>query len=386
MSDARVSPRERLVLTAIIELYIATGEPVASQTVAHYFSNKEGLSSATIRNVMATLGESGLLEQPHTSAGRVPTAAAFRYYVEQITQPNRMATGAPASSLNAMPQGTSSLDSGTQGSSPLGPSQLSDARRGQIEESFSGVTSTNDYLERTSHVLALLSSGLGVALASSTAGQVLEHIHFSRLSTGRVLAVLVTQAGAVQDRVLALDRDLTHIELETAARYLNENFRGWLVERIRAEVARRVELERAAYHQMLASIEELCRKGALAGGETGPAIFVDGMANLIAAELDRERLRQMLLALEAKQRLVELLTAYVDGRQQEVRVVVGLELGETSEAMQDLVLIGAPARLGGANLGTVAVIAPTRIQYQEMIQAVRYIAGLSERLLEVPAD
>jgi heat-inducible transcriptional repressor len=152
-------------------------------------------------------------------------------------------------------------------------------------------------------------------------------------------------------------------------------------------------LEQEAYHQMLASIEELCRKGALAGGEAGPAIFVDGMANLIAAEVDRERLRQMLLALEAKQRLVELLTAYVDGRQQEVRVVVGLDLAghdsagldEASQAMRNMVLIGAPARLGGANLGTVAVIAPTRIQYQEMIQAVRYIAQLSERLLEVSA-
>jgi heat-inducible transcriptional repressor len=270
---------------------------------------------------------------------------------------------------------------------------LSEARRGQIEESFSGVASSNDYLERTSHVLALLSSGLGVALAGVTATQVLEHIHFSRLSASRVLAVLVTQAGAVQDRVLTLDRELSHVELETAARYLNENFRGWPIERIRAEVARRVELEQAAYHQMLASVEELCRKGALAGGEAGPVIFVDGMANLIAAELDRERLRQMLLALEAKQRLVELLTAYVDGRQQEVRVVVGLDaagldaagLDEASQVMQNLVLIGAPARLGGANLGTVAVIAPTRIQYQEMIQAVRYIARLSERLLEVPA-
>jgi len=94
MPDARVSPRERLVLMAIIEQYIATGEPVASQAVARHFSNQEGLSAATIRNVMATLGESGLLEQPHTSAGRVPTAAAFRYYVEQITQPGRMAAGA----------------------------------------------------------------------------------------------------------------------------------------------------------------------------------------------------------------------------------------------------------------------------------------------------
>jgi heat-inducible transcriptional repressor len=108
------------------------------------------------------------------------------------------------------------------------------------------------------------------------------------------------------------------------------------------------------------------------------------MANLIAAEVDRERLRQMLLALETKQRLVELLTAYVDGRQQEVRVVVGLD--EASPAMQDLVLIGSPVRLGGDNQGAVAVIAPTRIQYQEMIQAVRYIARLSERILEVPSD
>ena len=379
MPDVRINPRERLVLTAIIELYIATGEPVASQAVAHFFADREGLSSATIRNVMATLGEAGLLDQQHTSAGRVPTAAAFRYYVEQITEPGRMAAGAQPSSLGAVPQGASSL----------GSPSLSEARREQIEERFSGVTSTNDYLERTSHVLALLSCGLGVALASSTTGQILEHIHFSRLSTGRVLAVLVTQVGAVQDRVLAMDRELNQIELETAARYLNENFRGWPIERIRAEVARRVELEREAYHQMLASVEELCRKGALAGGETGPAIFVDGMANLIAAEVDRERMRQMLLALEAKQRLVELLTAYVDGRQQEVRVVVGLGmagLDEASQAMQDLVLIGAPARLHGANLGTVAVIAPTRIQYQEMIQAVRYIAKLSERLLEVPAD
>ncbi len=372
MADVRVSPRERLVLTAIIELYIATGEPVASQAVAHSFADREGLSSATVRNVMATLGEAGLLEQAHTSAGRVPTAAAFRYYVEQLTQSGRAGAGGQA------PGGA------TQGDSTLNSTLLSEARREQIEDSFTGVNSSNEYLERTSHVLALISSGLGVALASATAGQVLEHIHFSRLSVGRVLAVLVTQTGAVLDRVLTLDRELTHLELETAARYLNENFRGWPIERIRTEVSRRVEVEREAYRQMLASVEELCRKGALAGGESGPAIFVDGMANLITAELDRERLRQMLLALEAKQRLVELLTAYVDGRQQEVRVVVGLD--EASPAMQDLVLIGAPARLGGANLGTVAVIAPTRSQYQEMIQAVRYIAGLSERLFPTPID
>jgi heat-inducible transcriptional repressor len=261
---------------------------------------------------------------------------------------------------------------------------LSEERRGQIEESFSGVSSSNEYLERTSHVLALISSGLGVALASSPAEQVLEHIHFSRLSAGRVLAVLVTRAGAVLDRVLVLDRELTHLELETAARYLNETFHNWPIDRIRTEITRRMEAERVAYDQLLASVEELCRKGALTVEDATSVLYVEGRANLIAAEVDRERLKQMLLALEAKQRLVDLLTAYVSGSQQEVRVVVGLD--EASPAMQDLVLIGSPARLGGSSLGTVAVIAPTRIQYQEMIQAVRYVARLSERLLDIPSQ
>jgi heat-inducible transcriptional repressor len=357
MLEFRVSPRERLVLTAIIEIYIATGEPVSSQAVARYFENKDGLSSATIRNVMAVLGDLGLLDQPHTSAGRLPTPLAFRYHVAQLQQSSRNTSAAPASQLP----------------------QISDQRRQQIEDSFAGVNSPLQYLERTSHVLALISSGLGVAVASSAAPPILEHIHFSRLSTGRVLAVLVTRAGAVQDRVLTIDRELSYSDLEMAARYLNENFRGWPLDRIRTEVARRIEAEQAEYQNRLHALEELCRQGALAADAAGPMIYVEGMANLLAGELDRERLRQMLVALEAKQRLVELLNAYVDSRQHEVRVVVGLE--EALPAMQDLVLVGAPARFGTENMGTVAVIAPTRMQYQEMIQAVSYIARLSDRVL-----
>src|SRR3984957_11721909 len=129
MPDLRISPRERLVLTAIVELYIATGEPVASQAVARMFADRDGLSSATLRNVMAALGDAGLLEQPHTSSGRVPTAAAFRYYVEQITQAGRAAAGTNAAN---------SVQGGAE-------SPLSEARRGQIEESFAGVVSSNDY-------------------------------------------------------------------------------------------------------------------------------------------------------------------------------------------------------------------------------------------------
>ena len=215
MPEVRLSPRERLVLTAIIDAYITTGEPVASQALARVFADRDGLSSATLRNVMSTLGELGLLEQPHTSSGRVPTAAGYRFYVEQLTQAGR---------LTVLTRGSAGGTGGEAGA-------MSELTRGQIEESFSGVASSHEYLKQAaSHVLALLSSGLGVALAGSTAGQVLEHIHFSRLATGRVLAVVVTQTGAVQDRVLTLDRELTHLELETAARYLNENFRGWPID------------------------------------------------------------------------------------------------------------------------------------------------------------
>jgi heat-inducible transcriptional repressor len=351
-SDLRISPRERLVLTTILEIYIATGEPVASQAIARQLGNKDGMSAATIRNIMASLDEAGLLDQPHTSAGRIPTAQAFRFYVEQLAGPARITA-------------------------------LTPERREQIDEGFAGVNSSQQFLERTSHVLALVSSGVGVALASAREAQSLEHIHFSRLSRGRVLAVLVTMSGVVQDRVLVLDRDLSILELETSARFLNENFHGWSVQRIRAELDRRIQAERSEYDRLIQSVEELCRKGALADdASSGPIIFIEGVANLLTSEIDRERLRMMLSALEAKQRIIELLNAYVDARQQTVRVVVGLE--EAIPGLHNVVLIGAPARTGDENLGTVAVIGPTRIQYQETINAVSYIAQLYDRIFPPP--
>jgi heat-inducible transcriptional repressor len=258
---------------------------------------------------------------------------------------------------------------------------LTSARREQIDESFSGVGSTQQFLERTSHVLALVSRGVGVALASMREAQSLEHIHFSRLTAGRVLAVVVTTAGTVQDRVLLLDRDMPLSELEASARFLNENFRGWSIDRIRTELDRRIERERTEFDRLMQSVNELYRKGALEGeAGSGPVIFVEGVANLLTGEIDRERLQLMLKALEAKQRLIELLNAYVDARQQAVRVVVGLE--DAIPGMNDLVLIGTSARMGGANVGTVAVIGPTRIQYEETMSAVAYIAQLSDRLFQ----
>jgi heat-inducible transcriptional repressor len=351
-SEPRLSPRERTVLTAIVETYIATGEPVASQALARHFGNKDGMSSATIRNVMASLADAGLLDQPHTSAGRIPTAQAFRFYVEHLG-------GGPQVAI-------------------LAPQRLE-----QIEESFAGIGTSQQYLERTSHVLALISSGLGVALATTHELHTLEHIHFTRLAAGRVLGVVITKAGSVLDRVLMLDHDLATSELETAARFLNENFHGWSIERIRVELARRLEAERSEYDRLMHSLEELYRKGALAADDAvAPVIFVEGVANLLAGETDRERLHTMLHALEAKERLIELLNAYVDARQRTVRVVVGLE--DAIPELRDFVLIGATARIGTENLGTVAVIGPTRIQYQETINAVSYIAQLSGKIFQPP--
>jgi heat-inducible transcriptional repressor len=364
--DLRISQRERLVLTAILEIYIATGEPVSSQAVACAFDHQDGLSSATIRNVMAALAEAGLLEQPYTSSGRIPAALAFRLYAENLMgqpsfglTPNRLSASLQQNGLSAERQG-----------------QI----RGQIEENYSGIHSTQQFLERTSHVLAELSSGVGVALSRAPEQEALEHIHFSRLSACRVLAVVVTKPGAVLDRVLALDRDLTHTELEVAASFLNENFRGWTLDKIRLDVERRLQEERNEYDRLLSSIEELCRKGALTDSITPQTVFVEGVANLLSSELEREPLRQMLVALEAKQRLIELLNAYVDAHQQNVRVVVGLE--DALPGLNNLVLVGAPARLGEASVGTVAVIAPTRMHYQETIHAVSFVSQLSEKLFE----
>jgi heat-inducible transcriptional repressor len=188
--------------------------------------------------------------------------------------------------------------------------------------------------------------------------------------------VVVTTSGTVQDRVLLLDRDMPVGELEASARFLNENFHGWSIDRIRAELDRRLVEERTEYDRLARAVKELYRKGALEGeSASGPVIFVEGVANLLSGEMDRERLRVMLTALEAKQRLIELLNAYVDARQRMVRVVVGLE--DAAPGMENLVLIGSPA-----NMGTVAVIGPTRIQYEETINAVAYIAQLSDRLLQ----
>ena len=342
-NPGQIGPRGREILTAIIETYISTGEPVGSRTLSRH--HKDGLSPATIRNVMADLADAGYLEQPHTSSGRVPTAEAYRYYVDHIS----------------------------------GSTLLSPADHDLISGSLDGVVDIQEFLERTSHVLSMVSSGVGVAVSSGGPKNALEHIYFSRQGANRVLAVVVTKSGVVHDRMMRLENDLTQIDLDTAARYINENFGGWTIESLRAELSRRIEHERSEYDRLMSSLEQLYKGGALAGDEAANSIFVEGVANLVGNEEDRERLRDLLKTLEEKQRVAELLSAYLDTKQEAVRVVIGL--GDAVPEMRNFVLIGAPARVGDEVRGSLAVIGPTRMDYQHTITAVSYIAQLFDKLL-----
>jgi len=339
--------REREILTAIVETFIASGEPVGSRTLAR--SSREGLSAATIRNVMADLADAGFLEQPHASAGRVPTAEAYRYYVEQLS----------------------------------GEARLSHENQSIIEDTLTGVTDVAEFRERTSHVLSLISHSVGVTVASSGPRNALEHVYFSRLGDAKVLAVVVTRSGVVRDRVLRLD--IPQTDLDLAARYINENFRGWTMGDMRAELARRLEQERSEYDRLMKSIEQLYKQGALASTDDTQAVFVEGAANLIGnqvtGEEDRQRLQDMLRTLEEKEKVVKLLSAYLDTRQEAVRVVIGLDEALPASNLQNFVLIGAPARVGGEVMGSLAVIGPTRLDYQHTMSAVSYIARLFDKLL-----
>src|SRR2546430_4501506 len=165
-----IGDRQREILTAIVETFIATGEPVGSRTLSR--ASREGLSPATIRNVMADLADAGFLDQPHTSAGRVPSTEAYRYYVEQLT----------------------------------GKARLSQEDENMIQDSLHGVSDVQEFMERTSHVLSLVSHNVGVTVAMGGLKNALEHVYFSRLGDQKVLAVVGTRAGLLRGPGLPLGR------------------------------------------------------------------------------------------------------------------------------------------------------------------------------------
>ena len=241
MPEQRITARQQHILVAVAEIYIATGEPASSALIARALGEHGGsVSSATVRHEMADMTEAGLLEQPHTSAGRVPSAQGFRLYVQ-------------------------TLEAGAAGFGMGERRVLASSLQATIDSGLAGVTGTDALLARSSGLLASLSSGVGLAIGALAAGDLLEHVHFTRLAERRVLAVVVGRSGTVRDRLLAVHDDLSPGQLESAANFLNEHFRGWQLERVRAEMLRRIERERTAYHRMMEAAERDDERGELRG-------------------------------------------------------------------------------------------------------------------------
>jgi heat-inducible transcriptional repressor len=273
----------------------------------------------------------------------VPTTDAYRFYVKQLT----------------------------------GEARLSSTDEDLIQGTLQASGDVQEFLERTSHVLSLISHGVGVTVAANaTQRNALEHVYFQRLGDRKILAVVVTSGGLVRDRILRPEHDLTLEDLEASANYINQNFRGWEMQSIRDELAKRLQQERNEYDRLMRSVEQL--QTALSSEGASQSVYVEGAANLVVTEQDKERLRQLLATLEEKQRIVDLLSAYLDVKQEAVRVVVGLE--DAMPHLSNFVLIGTPARVGDEVMGSLAVIGPTRMDYEHTITAVSYIARMFDRL------
>jgi heat-inducible transcriptional repressor len=345
MSSAQaLTARQQDILFSIVESYIETGEPVASRTISKM--RKNSLSPASIRNVMADLDEDGYLEQPHTSAGRIPTEKAFRLYAESLR-------------LKIRPL--------------LDPDRV----RLQLNEA----ASLSDRIERSSRLLSQITRNIGIAAAIPTASQTLEHIELIRLSPHRALMVVVTRDRMVRDRVVFLEDDIGADELVSIRNYLNENFSGWILSEARQELRRRLEQERAAYDEILKRLAVLYGKGLLEP-DLVPAIHMEGTSNLVGLDfhLTREKLRDLFRALEQKERMLQLLDRFLEQRSSELGVQVGL--GDLDPAMRPLSLIGLNISLPGGLSARIAVLGPMRMNYQRVIAAVLEVGGAFQEAID----
>ena len=336
--------RSKGTLMAVIRTHIQTGEPVASRTVSR--QQKVRLSPASIRNIMMELEEEGFLEQPHTSAGRVPTGKAYRFYASQCD------ASQPPSKADQ---------------------QLILSHLGQSAEIPEEVL-----LEKTSRVLSLISHNVGVVVWEPLAQTILEHIHFVRLGERRILVVLVVPHSLMRHHVIRVEHEISQSELEAASQYLNQHFRGRELEEIRAELIHQVRQERAAYDSMLRNLGQMCAQGMLA--ESSPAeIFLEGTSNLVGQpELaDPAKIRELLQALEEKENLVHLLNECIHVPGDPLQVVIGLPGRPT--LLKGFALIGAAFSCQERLKGRLAILGPARMEYDRVIRAIGYIGRLLQR-------
>lgn len=338
--------RNRQILADIVRTYIETGEPVSSRAISARF--EETLSTATIRNVMAELEEGGLLYQPHTSAGRVPTAAAYRFFAQEI------ATQATLSAVD----------------------------KEWIQRQMGGATSAVEITERAGHVLAEVSNGLGIIVSPAMGKTVLEHARMWLLPDGRVVVVLISPGGNTRDKILRPLRRFTQGELDATAEFLNRHYSGWTLEDIRADLLQKLATERERYEGIVQSALTLCDPAVL-GDESARQVHVEGTAQMVGASefADQAQLRDLLAAIEEKHRLVTVLNACIE-TPEPVYVQIGVK--EISAAGDNLALISAPYSRNDLVQGSLGVLGPTRMHYERAITAVAYVAQLfSEALSKI---
>ena len=330
------SARKFEILHAIVRAYIEDGEPVASRDVAK--RRRDGLSAATIRNVMAELSDDGFLSQPHTSAGRVPTERAFRSYIQSLTAANRL-LGAELERV----------------CTELRDAETMDAR-----------------VERSSHMLTEMSRGMGIAAAIPTASQVLDQIELMPLAERRLLIIVVTRDRVVRNRLVTLDEIVSEGELESIRNYVNRNFSGWVLSDIQRELASRLEQESAEFDAILKTLDELHGKGLLDIG-LAPELHMEGASNLVGLDLHltREKTRDLFRTLEEKKRILYILERFLEGRDGELAVQVGL--GDAHPSMGELSLIGLSVMTPGGTWARVAVLGPMRMDYSKVMSAVLHV-------------
>jgi heat-inducible transcriptional repressor len=339
MTHERLPHRSSRILATVVREYIHTGEPVASVVIAR--RGALGVSSATVRNVLARLEEQGFVRQPHTSAGRVPTDRGYRFYVDLL------------------------LESRRSGEHP----EIADA----ILRAASDEPSLDAVLSRVSHVLSNESRHIGFAVAPAPEDQCLRKIEFVSLDGTRVLVVALSDRGQVTQKIVDAGELLTPEELRRAAECVNREFVGLPIDEVQASIIARLQEVRGLYDRLMARAFELARR-ALEERTREHALFVEGTASLIGEasaqpELSLETLRTLVQMIEEKQRLVRLLEEYLHAPG--LAVVIGAE--HSLPDLKPFSLVAA-SYLDGQGGGSLGVIGPTRMRYSRAISMVESAA------------
>ncbi len=348
--------RAEAVLAAIIKEHLVTGEAVGSRVLSDRFANGVGWSSATIRNVMAELEQAGLVEQPHTSAGRVPTDNGYRYYVDHMLS---------ETSLSA--EDLRSINEMLNSDSP---------------ESAEGA---EGLMGRASHALSALSENVGIVISPTLAGNCLKHIEFVLLADRRILVVMVSAANLVHNKLIYVDAALGQDELDRTARYLNVEFAGKSLLAIRARILELMREEKAMYDKLLRNAIMLCNRSLEGPDAENPNVYVDGTSNILMKPdfPNIEKMRELFRTFEEKSRLVKILSECISRDSVypgNVHIVIGRE--NATPSMQNCALISAPYRIqNGEGAGTIGVVGPMRIEYSRVSAMVNYMARLIERRL-----